>query len=183
MQTSTSKRLITIIIIGGLFASLSCNLVGRSETIKEFEVGIILEGYVVKDVVGPGTCRLGLFEELKRISCEAIPFSLPEAKITTQDEQVIELSVEGDILRSCSDTQFLKESWAFNQDIFLDDKRAQDRIAEIVHQAIKMCGRNASFENEVETAVSDFQSCTETEAEILADHFGLRIENMQISLR
>ncbi len=92
MQSVTRSNLpIRIIIIGLLLFLLAIFLFSFSgqffyflERVEQTEVGVQFAGGRIKGVVGPGIYSdSGLFVELKRVSSQAVPFSVTDEELIT----------------------------------------------------------------------------------------------------
>ncbi|RIK40721.1 MAG: hypothetical protein DCC57_19350 [Chloroflexi bacterium] len=71
------------------------------ERVDEDEVGVQFVSGRIKNVVGPGVYSdAGLFVEMRRVSSQAVAFSVSDAELITRDKQRIGLVVTGDIFAS-----------------------------------------------------------------------------------
>jgi hypothetical protein len=175
--------IIVVIIIAIVLLVFSSQFYYLFERVEEQEVGVQFESGRIIDIVGPGVYSdFGLYVELRKISSQAIPFSIEDQEIITKDKQRIGLVVSGDIFRpNIAQKDILQEKWAEYRNIFLDDTLAQSRVQALAQQAMKVCVGDRNFDdNVVGTARDELRNCIDTELSDLAANFGLQIENVVV---
>ncbi len=153
------------------------------ERVDEREVGIRFVSGRIKDVVGPGVYSdFGLFVELKRVSSQAIPFSVGDEELITKDKQRIGLMVTGDVFRPrLEEKDLLKSLWAEYSELYLSDDAARIRIEDRAKQAMKVCVGNRNFDDAViGTARDELRECIDDELNKLAQNYGLRVDNVAV---
>jgi len=153
------------------------------ERVDESEVGVQFRSGRIVDVVGPGIYNdAGLFVELQRVSSQAIPFTITDEELITQDKQRIGLTVTGDVFRpGLVHKDRIQELWAQYNQLYLDDSAASNRVASRAKQAMKVCVGNRDFDDAViGTARDDLRNCIDEEVNKLAANFGLTVENLAV---
>lgn len=174
---------IAVIIVAIILLVFSSQFYYLFERVEEQEVGVQFESGRIVDIVGPGVYTdFGFYVELRKISSQAIPFSIEDQEIITKDKQRIGLVVSGDIFRpNLAQKDILQEKWAEYRNIFLDDTLAQTRVQALAQQAMKVCVGDRNFDdNVVGTARDELRNCIDTEVSDLAANFGLQIENVVV---
>ena len=173
-----------IAIIGGaVLMALTGQLFYFLAKVDQQEVGVQFRGGQIHEVVGPGVYSdVGLFVEMKRVSSQAIPFSVRDEEIITQDKQRIGLVVSGDIFRpNLSQKDILLKLWPQYSGIYLDDELARTRVQDLARQAMKVCVGERPFDDAIiGTARDELRSCVDEELSQLATNFGLQIENVVV---
>ncbi|MCL4294886.1 MAG: hypothetical protein KJ077_04130 [Anaerolineae bacterium] len=175
--------IIVVVIIAIVLLIFSSQFYYFFERVEEQEVGVQFESGRIVDIVGPGVYSdFGLYVELRKISSQAIPFSIEDQEIITKDKQRIGLVVSGDIFRpNIAQKDILLEKWAEYRNIYLDDTLAQSRVQALAQQAMKVCVGDRNFDdNVVGTARDELRNCIDTEVSDLAANFGLQIENVVV---
>lgn len=175
--------IIVVIIIAVVLLVFSSQFYYLFERVEEQEVGVQFESGRIKDIVGPGVYTdFGFYVELRKISSQAIPFSIEDQEIITKDKQRIGLVVSGDIFRpNLAQKDILQDKWAEYRNIYLDDALAQTRVQALAQQAMKVCVGDRNFDdNVVGTARDELRNCIDTELSDLAANFGLQIENVVV---
>jgi hypothetical protein len=175
--------IIVVAIIAFILLIFSSNFYYFFERVEEQEVGVQFESGRIVDVVGPGVYSdFGFYVELRKISSQAIPFTIEDQEIITKDKQRIGLVVSGDIFRpNLALKDVLLDKWAEYRNIFLDDQFAQSRVQALAQQAMKVCVGDRNFDdNVVGTARDELRNCIDTELSELATNFGLQIENVVV---
>lgn len=175
--------IIVVVIIAIVLLVFSSQFYYLFERVEEQEVGVQFESGRIVDIVGPGVYSdFGLYVELRKISSQAIPFSIEDQEIITRDKQRIGLVVSGDIFRpNIAQKDILQEKWAEYRNIYLDDTLAQSRVQALAQQAMKVCVGDRNFDdNVVGTARDELRNCIDTELSELAANFGLQIENVVV---
>ncbi len=180
---SIFMTLIVIVVIVGVLLIFSSNFYYMFERVEEQEVGVQFESGRIINIVGPGVYSdFGFYVELRKVSSQAIPFTIEDQEIITKDKQRIGLLVSGDIFRpNLSQKDILQDRWAEYRNIYLDDALAQDRVQKLAQQAMKVCVGDRNFDdNVVGTARDELRNCIDTELSDLAANFGLQIENVVV---
>ncbi|OUC09495.1 hypothetical protein RY27_02515 [Litorilinea aerophila] len=174
--------LLAIIVLLLIF-SFSSQFFYFFERVDEREVGVQFVSGRIKDVVGPGVYSdFGLFVELKRVSSQAIPFSVGDEELITRDKQRIGLMVTGDVFRPrLEEKDLLKSLWAEYSELYLSDDAARVRIEDRAKQAMKVCVGNRNFDDAViGTARDELRECIDDELNKLAQNYGLRVDNVAV---
>jgi hypothetical protein len=171
--------IVVVVIILGVFWTISRNFFYLYETVDEQEVGIRFRGNQIQEVVGPGFYSdFGLYVRLEKISSQAIPFLVEDAEIITKDKQRIGLVVSGDIRRK---QDRIRELWSEYRNIYLDDALAVSRVEALARQAMKVCVGDRNFDdNIIGTARDALRACIDEELSQLADNYGLEIQNVVV---
>jgi hypothetical protein len=175
--------LIVIVVIVGVLLIFSSNFYYMFERVEEQEVGVQFESGRIVGIVGPGVYSdFGFYVDLRKVSSQAIPFSVEDQEIITRDKQRLGLVVSGDIFRpNLAQKDVLQQKWAEYRNIFLDDSLAQARVQDLAKQAMKVCVGDRNFDdNVVGTARDELRACIDQELSDLAANFGLQIENVVV---
>ena len=166
-----------------LVMSFSSQFVYFFERVEESEVGVRFSGGRIKDIVGPGVYNdFGLFVEIKRVSSQAVAFSVSDEELITRDKQRIGLTVTGDIFRpGLENSDVLRRLWAEYNNLYLSDDAARTRIEDRARQAMKVCVGNRGFDdNVIGSGRDDLRECIDNEVNKLAENFGLTIDNVAV---
>lgn len=153
------------------------------ERVNEDEVGVQFQGGRIVDVVGPGIYSdVGLFVEMKRVSSQAVAFTVSDEELITKDKQRIGLIVTGDIFRpTVSQKELLQAHWAQYNNLYLDDEAVRARVSDRAKQAMKVCVGDRTFDAAViGSARDELRSCIDFEVSELARNFGLEVENVAV---
>jgi hypothetical protein len=153
------------------------------ERVETDEVGVQFVSGRIKDVVGPGVYSdAGFFVELKRVSSQAIPFSIADEELITKDKQRIGLVVTGDVFRPRLErADLLRGLWAEYSKLYLSDTDARLRVEDRAKQAMKVCVGNRNFNDAViGTARDELRQCIDEELNLLASNFGLTVDNVAV---
>lgn len=153
------------------------------ERIDEDEVGVQFVSGRIKNVVGPGIYSdAGLFVEMRRVSSQAIAFSVSDAELITRDKQRIGLVVTGDIFRPrLEERDLLQSLWGEYSALYQDDASARVRIEDRAKQAMKVCVGNRGFDdNVIGTGRDELRECIDDELNKLADNYGLTVDNVAV---
>ena len=180
---SIFMTIIVVVVIIAVLLAISSQFFYFFERVDEQEVGVQFESGRITNIVGPGVYSdFGFYVELRKISSQAIPFSVEDQEIITRDKQRIGLVVSGDIFRpNLTQKDVLQDKWAEYRNIFLDDVLAQARVQDLAKQAMKVCVGDRNFDdNVVGTARDELRACIDTELSDLAANFGLQIENVVV---
>ncbi len=153
------------------------------EKVDAQEVGVQFQSGRIKNIVGPGIYSdFGLFVEMKRVSSQAVPFSIVDEELITADKQRIGLVVTGDIFRpGLSHKDQIEQLWAQYNQLYTDDEAARERIGNRAKQAMKVCVGDRNFnEAVIGTARDELRNCIDTELDKLASNFGLSVQNVAV---
>jgi hypothetical protein len=153
------------------------------EKVDAQEVGVQFQSGRIKNIVGPGIYSdFGLFVEIKRVSSQAVPFSIVDEELITADKQRIGLVVTGDIFRpGLTHKDQIQQLWAQYNQLYTDDEAARERIGNRAKQAMKVCVGDRNFnEAVIGTARDELRNCIDTELDKLAGNFGLSVQNVAV---
>jgi hypothetical protein len=178
---------VIIVVIGlvliGVLISATSKFFYILSKVDQNQVGVKFRGGKIYEIVGPGVYSdLGLYVELKRVSSQAVPFSVEDVEIITSDKQRIGLEVSGTFTRpSLAEKDLLLTNWAKYSNIYLSDELAQERVVDLTKQAMKVCVGTRTFDDAIiGTARDILRSCVDEELSKLAANFGLSIENVVV---
>lgn len=166
-----------------LAASFSRRFFYLFSKVDQQEVGVQFRGGKIHDIVGPGVYSdFGLFVEMKRVSSQAVPFSVRDEEIITSDKQRLGLVVSGDIFRpGLANKDLLNQHWAQYSGIFLDDELVRSRVSDFTRQAMKVCVGERTFNDSIIGSARDvLRSCVDEELSATAANLGLQIENVVV---
>lgn len=186
MVTKPNLNIIVIIIalvLLFLVYSFSSQFFYFFEQVQEQEVGVKFRSGRIVDVVGPGVYSdVGLFVEMRRVSSEAVPFTVTDEELITKDKQRIGLVVTGDVFRpGLVDRELIRTLWAQYNQHYLNDDIARQAIADRARQAMKVCVGDRNFDDAVIGAARDqLRDCIDTELDELAKNYGLNIQNVAV---
>ncbi len=173
-----------IIFIAAIFVFIfSSQFFYFLEKVDAQEVGVQFQSGRIKNIVGPGIYSdVGLFVEMKRVSSQAVPFSVVDEELITADKQRIGLVVTGDIFRpGLSHKDQIQQLWAQYNQLYTDDEAARERIGNRAKQAMKVCVGDRNFnEAVIGTARDELRNCIDTELDKLAGNFGLSVQNVAV---
>jgi hypothetical protein len=153
------------------------------EQVQEQEVGVKFRSGRITDIVGPGVYSdVGLFVEIRRVSSEAIPFTVTDEELITKDKQRIGLVVTGDVFRpGVVDREMLRTLWAQYNQHYLNDDVARQAVADRARQAMKVCVGDRNFDDAVIGAARDqLRDCIDTQLDELAKNYGLNVQNVAV---
>ena len=151
--------------------------------VEEQEVGVKFRSGRISDIVGPGVYSdVGLFVELRRVSSSAVPFSVTDPEIITNDKQRIGVAATGDIFRPrLAQADQLRDLWAQYNHLYQDDAALQQHIVQRAQQAMKVCVGDRTFNDAViGTARDELRACIDVELNKLAANVGLVVENVAV---
>ncbi len=171
-----------IVVVGALI-TLGSQFFYLFARVEQQEVGVQFKSGQIVNIVGPGVYTdIGLFVEMKRVSSEAIPFDVVDPEIITKDKQRIGLRVTGDAFRpGLARVDVLRTNWAQYSQIYLEDLVAAERVKALAQQAMKVCVGERTFDDAIiGTARDDLRQCIDDELSLLADNYGLQIENVVV---
>lgn len=175
--------LIVLLIIGSILLSLSSQFAYFFAKVDQNEVGVQFRSGSIYNIVGPGVYTdIGLFVEIKRVSSQAVSFSVRDEEIITSDKQRIGLVVSGDIFRpNLAQKDLLQQYWAQYSPLYLDDDLLRNRVSDLARQAMKVCVGERKFDDAIiGTARDELRACVDDELSKLAANFGLQIENVVV---
>ena len=171
------------IILVGLLISATSKFFYLYSKVDQNEVGVKFRGGKIYEIVGPGIYSdFGLYVELKRVSSQAVPFSVKDEEIITSDKQRIGLEVSGTFTRpTLAEKDLLLSNWAKYSNIYLSDDLAQARVVDLTKQAMKVCIGERTFDDAIiGTARDVLRSCVDDELSKLAANFGFQVENVVV---
>jgi len=151
--------------------------------VNQDEVGVQFRGGKIYNVVGPGVYNdVGLFVEMKRVSSQAVPFSVEDPEIITSDKQRIGLVVSGDIFRpNLAQKDILLANWDKYSTLYLDNVIIINRVEALARQAMKVCVGTRKFDDSIiGTARDALRTCIDEELSTLATNYGLEIQNVTV---
>ena len=191
MNTSTRPKLpirvivisLGVVIVLLLLFSFTSQFVYFFERVNEDEVGVQFSGGRITNVVGPGVYNdVGLFVEIKRVPSRAIPFSVSDQELITEDKQRIGLLVTGDVFRpSLEQKDVIQKLWPEYNQLYLSDDAARFRIEDRAKQAMKVCVGDRKFDDAViGTARDELRGCIDDELNEMAQNFGLSVDNVAV---
>ena len=147
------------------------------------EVGVRFRGGRITQVVGPGVYSdFALYADIKRVSSEAVSFSVTDPEVITLDRQRIGLVVSGDVFRpNVGQFELLRELWPEYRGLYLSDEALRTRVTDLALQAMKSCVGDRTFNNNViGSARDDLRVCIDTELDRLASNLGLMVKNVAV---
>jgi len=175
--------IIAIVIFIAIVILTSSNLFYIMQRVEQQEVGVRFRGGRIVDVVGPGLYTdVGFYVELKKVPSSAVPFTVEDDEIITQDKQRLGLVVAGDIFRpNLSQADIMKAYWAQYSELYLQESILQDRVEGLARQSMKVCiGERTFNDNVIGTARDVLRECIDTELSRLAESYGLQISNVVV---
>jgi SPFH domain / Band 7 family len=183
-RTMSVLLILTIIIVLFILVWLA----GRSFTyffarVNQNEVGVQFRGGKISKVVGPGVYSdVGIYVEMKRVSSQAVPFSVEDPEIITSDKQRIGLVVSGDIFRpNLSQQDMLLANWDKYSTLYLDNAVLVNRVEALARQAMKVCVGSRKFDDSIiGTARDALRTCIDDELSAMATNYGLEIQNVTV---
>jgi hypothetical protein len=186
MNRETMRRLaiaalviVVLLVLGSIASQHSYFL----ERVDPQEVGVRFRGGRIVEVVGPGVYTdVALYADLKRVSSEAVSFSVEDPEVITSDRQRVGLRVSGDAFRpGVGRADQLRELWPAYQGLYLSDDALRARVNDLALQAMKVCVGERTFnENVIGEARDDVRICIDEEISSLADGIGLDIQNVAV---
>jgi hypothetical protein len=180
---STAIIALVIFVVLVLIYNFSSQFFYFFERVNEDEVGVQFQSGRIVRVVGPGVYSdVGLFVEMKRVSSQAVAFTVSDEELITRDKQRIGLIVTGDIFRpGVNQPTLLQQHWAQYNQLYLNDEAVRGRVSDRAKQAMKVCVGDRNFDAAViGSARDDLRSCIDTELSELATNFGLEVENVAV---
>ena len=158
--------IIAIAALIAVVALTSSNLFYIMQRVEQQEVGVRFRSGRIVDVVGPGLYTdAGLYVELKKVPSSAVPFTVEDDEIITQDKQRLGLVVAGDIFRpNLSQADIMKANWAQYSELYLQESILQNRVEGLARQAMKVCiGERTFNDNVIGTARDVLRECIDEE--------------------
>ena len=121
------------------------------------EVGVRFRGGRIVEVVGPGVYNdVALYADLKRVSSEAVSFSVEDPEVITSDRQRVGLRVSGDAFRpGVGRADELRRLWPAYQGLYLSDDALRARVNDLALQAMKVCVGERTFNENVIGELND----------------------------
>lgn len=153
------------------------------ERVEEQEVGVRFRSGRIVEIVGPGVYSdVALFADLKRVSSEAVSFSVEDPEVITADRQRVGLRVSGDVFRpGVARSEELRTLWASYQGLFLSDDALRTRVIDLALQAMKSCVGDRTFNDSVIGASrDDLRICIDENLSVLAADLGLEVKNVTV---
>lgn len=186
MNTATLRRwsIVAIVIIALLiaYAVMSQHSYFFAK-VDQQQVGVRFRGGRIVAVVGPGVYSdIALFADLKRVSSEAVSFSVEDPEVITLDRQRLGLKVSGDVFRpGIAQAERLQELWPSYQGLYLNDDALRNRVTDLALQAMKSCVGDRDFnDNVIGTSRDLLRTCVDERLSELATDLGLEIKNVAI---
>lgn len=186
MNRETIRRLaiVVLVIVGLLLVGTIANQHSYFLTrVDPQEVGVRFRGGRIVEVVGPGVYSdVALYADLKKVSSEAVSFSVEDPEVITSDRQRVGLRVSGDAFRpGVGSADQLRDLWPAYQGLYLSDEALRTRVIDLALQAMKVCVGERTFnENVIGEARDDVRVCIDDEISQLADGIGLDIQNVTV---
>lgn len=175
--------IVAIVVLFVVIVLTSSNLFYIMARVEQQEVGVQFQGGRITQVVGPGLYTdVGLFVELKKVPSSAVPFTVEDDEIITQDKQRLGLVVAGDIFRpNLSQADIMKANWAQYSELYLREEILQNRVEGLARQSMKVCiGERTFNDNVIGTARDVLRECIDRELSRLAEGYGLQISNVVV---
>jgi hypothetical protein len=147
------------------------------------EVGVRFRGGRIHEIVGPGVYSdFALYADIKRVSSEAVSFSVTDPEVVTLDRQRIGLVVSGDVFRpNVGRADLLRELWPEYRGLYLSDEALRNRVTDLALQAMKSCVGDRTFNNNViGSARDELRVCINDELDGLARNLGLITKNVAV---
>ena len=173
---------VVIVILGILLLFLGQHFYFLSR-VNQQEVGVRFRGGRIYEIVGPGVYSdVALYAELKRVSSEAVSFSVEDPEVITLDRQRVGLRVSGDVFRpNFGQSDILRELWPSYQGIYLSNDALRTRVNDLALQAMKSCVGDRTFNSNVIGASRDeLRVCIDENLNTLATNLGLVVRNVTV---
>ena len=151
--------------------------------VDQQEVGVRFRSGRIYEIVGPGVYSdVALFANLKKVSSEAVSFSVEDPEVITSDRQRVGLRVSGDVFRpTIGQIDRLKELWPSYQGIYLNDEALRTRVTDLALQAMKACVGDRTFnDNVIGASRDDLRVCIDGGLNDLAKNLGLVVKNVTV---
>ncbi|MBN1248673.1 MAG: SPFH domain-containing protein [Anaerolineae bacterium] len=179
-RLAIAALVIVVMLVVGTIARQHAYFLAR---VDPQEVGVRFRGGRIVEVVGPGVYSdVALYADLKRVSSEAVSFSVEDPEVITSDRQRVGLRVSGDAFRpGVGSADRLQELWPAYQGLYLSDDALRTRVNDLALQAMKVCVGERTFnENVIGEARDEVRICIDEEISQLADGIGLDIQNVTV---
>ncbi len=173
---------LVIVIVGVMLIFLGQHFYFLTR-VNQQEVGVRFRGGRIHEIVGPGVYSdVALYAELKKVSSEAVSFSVEDPEVITSDRQRVGLRVSGDVFRpNFGQSEQLKELWPSYQGIYLSDDALRSRVTDLALQAMKACVGDRTFNDNVIGASRDeLGLCIDQNINLLAANLGLVVKNVTV---
>ena len=173
---------VVLVILGILLVFLGQHFYFLAR-VNQQEVGVQFRGGKIHNIVGPGVYSdVALYAELKRVSSEAVSFSVEDPEVITSDRQRVGLRVSGDVFRpDFGQSDRLRELWPKYQGLYLSDDALRSRVNDLALQAMKACVGDRTFNNNVIGASRDeLGVCIDENLNSLAQNLGLIVRNVTV---
>ncbi len=174
--------IVVLVILGILLLFLGQHFYFLAR-VNQQEVGVRFRGGRIYEIVGPGVYSdVALYAELKRVSSEAVSFSVEDPEVITSDRQRVGLRVSGDVFRpNFGQSDRLRELWPSYQGIYLSDDALRTRVTDLALQAMKACVGDRTFNNNVIGESRDeLGVCIDENLNDLARNLGLVVRNVTV---
>jgi len=151
--------------------------------VDQQEVGVRFRGGRIVEVVGPGVYNdVALYADLKKVSSEAVHFSVEDPEVITSDRQRIGLKVSGDVFRpGVANAEQLRQLWPLYQGLFLSDEALRARVNDLALQSMKVCVGDRTFnDNVIGTARDEVRICIDEAIDALVSDIGLSVKNVTV---
>lgn len=151
--------------------------------VDQQEVGVRFRGGKLYEIVGPGVYSdVALYAQLKKVSSEAVAFTIEDPEVITSDRQRVGLRVSGDAFRpGFADGEKLRELWPKYQGVYLNDNALSERMTTLASQAMKACVGDRSFNDNVIGASRDeLRICIDEHVNALAEELGVVVKNITV---
>ncbi len=151
--------------------------------VDQQEVGVRFRGGRISEVVGPGVYSdVALYADLKKVSSEAVSFSVEDPEVITSDRQRIGLKVSGDVFRpTVIAADQLRQLWPLYQGLYLSDEALRARVTDLALQSMKVCVGDRTFnDNVIGTARDEVRICIDEEIDELVGGIGLTVKNVTV---
>lgn len=176
--------IITLAIIGLVIVfSVASQHAYFLERVDPQEVAVRFRAGSIYQVVGPGVYSdVALFADIKRVSSEAVSFSVEDPEVITLDRQRVGLKVSGDAFRpGVSQADQLRILWPSYQGLYLSNDALRTRVTDLALQAMKSCVGDRTFNDSVIGASRDvLRSCIDERLSEQATALGLEIKNVAV---
>jgi hypothetical protein len=173
---------VIVVLLAIAFAALSPHFYILARVDPQ-EVGVRFRSGRIHEIVGPGVYSdFALFADLKRVSSEAVSFSVTDPEVVTLDRQRIGLVVSGDVFRpNVGQSDLLRRLWPEYRGLYVSDDALRNRVTDLALQAMKSCVGDRTFNNNViGSARDELRVCVDEELDKLASNLGLTVQNVAV---
>ncbi len=174
---------VAILVGGAILLALFSQHAYFLERVDQQEVGVRFRRGSIFEIVGPGVYSdVALYARIKRVSTEAVSFSVEDPEVITLDRQRVGLKVSGDAFRpGIEKADLLRQLWSSYETIYLSDDALRARVTDLALQAMKSCVGDRTFdENVIGTSRDELRSCIDDRLSALATNLGLEIKNVAV---